>query len=417
MRYGIIALLVITGTVGLAGSPAGAQKYIQDTRWHSENWDIADWSQYAANGTPVGRDPNCTNYAGVHRWSKVYADVYAPPGDPLHAAFRMEFHSTYDTAVANAATAIILTQHRFPTCNELKQYEGAGNVNALYATSCGAASVYEPMGEWCGLVANHPNDPAIDMHMNETCRQPTYGGNWGLPYWHSWHNLDALFYTVKYSIPVLGTVSVPVYLDDVDFIGGVSNYDQGTGEPSFGSQWIGYGRVQSPIDSIWNVAIYDAAARDLGLDPIAHPADAHIAVQNKIDNNGTIPNIGRAGTWYKGVLKTFCTNTAFDSFKVADLLDGNQTATLAGFQQDLSGWVQTETGSTLCQVFQKTLPNYAPVACHFGVATSVIASIDNKTCMNIPDNPIAVAFNQNLGCTRNSHIIAFFTKLKQLLGG
>jgi hypothetical protein len=253
--------------------------------------------------------------------------------------------------------------------------------------------------------------------MNETCRQPAYGGNWGLPYYHSWHNLKALFYNYNYNVPLLGNVSVPVFLDDVDFIGGVSNYDQNSGEPSFGNQWIGYGRVQSPIDSIWNVAIYDAAARDMGLDPIAHPADAHIAVQNKIDNNGTIAGIGRAGTWYKGLLKTLCTDPNFASVKVADLLDPNQSMTLAGFQQDLSGWVQTETGKSLCENFQKALPGVSALACQFGVATSVIALIDNNQCMNLPDNAIAKEFGTNLGCTRNSHLIAFFKKLKQIMGG
>jgi hypothetical protein len=423
----LVIATAITAAVGIfsSASPAHADsKVAESVRYESTGQLITNWKTFAADGTPTAADPTCPQYPGVHRWSKVYADAYIGFSG-VKAEFRMQFHSTYSAEVAEAKAAIEQTQNREPSCSELYNWDlGTGMVAALKTIACAPNAIGRP-ARWCQLASLPTLPPSVDMTMNGTCRQPAFGGKWGLTMSDAWNDVHALFY--KESAPS-GLINVPVYLDDFSFTSGVDNWNTATDQPSWGDQWVGYGRVQSPYWSELNANWYDNAAKKLGLNPFTSPLTAHRAVQAKINNNAYIAGIGYAGNVYKNFKMRAC-NDDTRSPKIKDLLNG-YVASLAGFGQDISAWVKSETGKTLCQNLHgdpKISFDAAKAGCNPIFIALTVPMIDNNDCLNqqttvhlgvtYPPSPIAQGFGVNLGCTRNSHLIAFFTKLKEILGG
>jgi hypothetical protein len=431
-RVASVLTAAMSATAGLAfvgTTPAHADsKVYEDVRYQSSNSKILNWATYDSNGNPATRDAACPTFPGVRKWSKVYADVYLNTSAQLHAAFRMQFHTTYYTSVAVAKRAIEQVQGRAASCSEIDGFAGNGNVKTLKATACDAApaqtSVNRP-SRWCTLAAMNTLPPSVDLTMNATCRTPMYGGMWGLGSYHSWHDIHSLFYTVK----LIGIYNVPVYVDDVDFVGGVDNWNTATDQPAWGNQWVGYGRTQSAYWSEQNVLWYDNVARHLGYSPIANPLTAHRAVQSAIDHNTFVSGVGYAGKVYYWFKLGACADNV-NSPKIKDVLDPAMNVSRAGMDQDISAWVTSETGLTLCQNLKQNLGltgDSLTIACQFGTMQVFVALIDNNTGMNqqavtcpngvtYPQNLIAQFFGIDLGCGRVNHIVGFFKKLKQALG-
>jgi hypothetical protein len=432
----LVALVV--GSIGIAASPAHAQFLYQSTRYESQDQGISNWATYS-NGYPVARDPNCPYYAGVHRWSKVWASTYGVD-EALHTTFRMQFHTTYSPAVAAAKLAY--QNAGVPaSCPLLNAYWGFGQRNSLQWIACSYAT--NQPARWCNLAANHPTDPAVDLQLDTRCPGTAYGNLFWTTLWHEWHNLpDRVGDAAKlYNVDVLAqfaswlsslglSINMPVYLDDVTDVGGVSNFDQSSAQPSFGNAWYGYGRTWTAgaanLLAIW----YDQAARKLGYDPIAHPVKAHQAVDTAIAN-GQQPTAqiwvwsGTRADLYNQII---CTDTT--SPKVRDVVDAGGGASMAALGEDLSGWVQKETGETLCQKVheQPQFANVAAAACINVFVGAFFSIVDNNQGMNMtpvtcpdgvtyPANGIAQLLGVNLGCNRDIHLARLFSQMKAFLGG
>jgi hypothetical protein len=81
--------MVATGVLAMQTvSPAQAQKisFAHTERYASQDMPITNWTVYDANHNPVGKDPNCTSFAGVYRWSKIWVDTYGID-EPIHSQF------------------------------------------------------------------------------------------------------------------------------------------------------------------------------------------------------------------------------------------------------------------------------------------------------------------------------------------
>jgi aromatic ring-cleaving dioxygenase len=106
VRAQISVAAVAVAVAGIVGVqvPAHAQKLYETTRYQSVNQPIANWTTFNTNGYPVGRDPNCQNFAGVRRSSRVWATTYGID-ESLHTTFAMQFHTTYSRGVAAAVLA------------------------------------------------------------------------------------------------------------------------------------------------------------------------------------------------------------------------------------------------------------------------------------------------------------------------
>src|SRR5262249_52521884 len=164
---------------------------------------------------------------------KVWADAYLDSisSKPIYANLRMYFYTTYATTVAIAKRAISDAQGRTASCKELYEVgndKKGTNVDALEGAACSSGAVNKPT-RWCDVASAAPNDPAVDMNMNDDCRGPVFGGNYGVPYWHEWHDIkertDAKIYDEKERKTIKGItvgITVPVYLDDMIFVGGVA---------------------------------------------------------------------------------------------------------------------------------------------------------------------------------------------------
>ena len=112
------------------------------------------------------------------------------------------------------------------------------------------------------------------------------------------------------------------------------------------------------------------------------------------------------------------------------MLDHGGAVSLAAIGQDLSGWVQRETGETLCQKVHEQ-PQFAAVAssaCNNTAVGLFFAVVDNNqgmnqqpvTCPNgkwYPANGIAQLLQVNLGCNRDIHLARLFSQMKAFLGG
>ncbi len=427
----LVVGVLTAGVVAVSAPPAraGGSKIYETERYSSVAQPIANWQTYEPDGTPVAKDPRCKTLPGVFRSSKVWAAVYGPPGTSLHASFRMEFHTTYDQGIAIAWRALADTQRRGVECGEVYKYRGWGNVDALKDAACRPEATARPE-RWCQLAGLQPRPQnALNINLNARCREPAYGGRWGLTFNHTreefnregkridrWHNLNAKFYDYE----VVGGLSVPVEIDDVDFIGGVSNFNHENGQPTWGGQWIGYGNVQTAAVSEEEVRWYDDVATRMGLKPFDHPVRAYARVDQAIANNRDVPGIGRLRDVHNNRLRDYCARTP----KLRDVLDPGGVASFTGIGEDLSRWIEAETDDTLCEKLQDNpqFRDFAPMGCRYNVIASVIATIDNDRCMNrsrsgTPGDPIADGFGIDLGCSKQSHIIAFFTKLKEILEG
>jgi hypothetical protein len=415
LATGLVATAVISG---VGGSPAHAQKLQHTERFASQDEPIDHWTQYGPNGYPIGKDPVCPNYPGVHAFSKVWADAYGLD-ESLHASFRMQFHTQYDKGVAAAKVA--MENAGLPvTCAGLGLYgwRHADPVPAMTWIAC--ANATRRPARFCQLAANQA-DPAVHPNIDDRC------GNATAPpaMWHEWHNLrdrvgDAAH---LYDIDVLGELAgwlkgigpnMPVYLDDVTIVGGVKNFDQASATPTWGNQWYGYGRVVSPTAANVIAQWYDDAAVNLGRDPFTNPVTAHNAVDAAIAA-GKAPKgsygLTRAD-FYKRVACPYAP-------KIKDVVDPGNVATFAAIGQDISRWVYQETGQTLCQRIH-SVPKFANLTgavCHNELVGILFDVVDNGRCMNLPDNGVAVLLGKNLGCNRDIHLARMFAEMKEMLGG
>ncbi len=405
----VAAFLAVACVVALvvSASPAHAgNKITTIVRYSSSAAPIGNWTQYAADGTPLAEDPQCPSFPGVFRSSKTWVDLYGT-GTPTDGAFRMNFRTTYSEAVAVAKVAIEQVQHREPSCAELYPFNLYGPINALRDTACSANTPDRP-ARWCTLV-QLPNAPvSVNLGLDEKCRQPAYGGHWGLVSYDSWHDVHSLMYTANGPFGI----KVPVDLDVAEWVGGVSNWNPVTDQPSSNGMWIGYGNVQTAAASEMAMKWYDDTAHAMGRDAIANPLAAHRAVQDAIANGAVVKGVPVAKSFHT-MMQAACDMTP----RIARVLDAGLVATRAGFGEDISNWVLRETGTTLCKHLQQDpdTKNFAPLACHYGTLMAVVPAIDNDTCMNLPDNPVAKAFNTNLGCTKRQHLVTLFAMLKKIM--
>jgi hypothetical protein len=420
----LVTAMVLGGGLFGAAPAAHAQKLYESTRYQSVNQPIANWTTYAPNGTPIGKDPNCPTFPGIRRSSKVWASAYGLD-EPLHSAFRMQFHTTYSTGVASAMLSY--QNAGVPvSCATLNAYQGADAIGAREWASCLILPQNRPT-RWCQVALNNPNDPTINAHLADRCP----GGPAGAPgwpaMWHEWHNLpdyvgnEARLYNIDVIkqfaswLSSLGlSLNMPVYLDDVTILGGVSNFNQDTAQPTYGNAWYGYGQITSPGLAELLTRWYDQAAWNIGQNPIVHPVAAHNAVDNAI-NNGQHPvglgNLTRAQL-YSQIMCPY-------SPTVESLLDVNGGHSLAAVGEDLSGWVQAETGETLCQKVheQPKFANVVAAACNNTFVGLFFAVVDNGNCMNRPSDPVANLLGVDLGCNRNIHLARLFSQMKAFLGG
>ncbi len=420
-RHAALVIVVTLGWSGLAVQPASADsKIYEEVRLHTVEAQIPKITSYASDGTPQPPDPSCPTYPGVYRSGKVYVDAYVGSSG-VYADVRMRFVTTYDDAIATAMVAIRQTQGREPACGELYGSRHAGENNTLAAIACLPGATNRP-NRWCDLMDLSPRPPSVNAHLNEECRS-TYPSEY-----RAWADVkdqpgvNGLFYKAT---ALYGYVNVPVFLDDFGWIGGTSNFDDETGQPAWGDHFYGYGNVQTATWAEANVAFYDDVARRIGADPERHPGSAHQQVQDAIDNNAFVRGIGRVGTAHADLVKEMCHNTP----KIRSVVDANKTATYAGWEADMSEWVKAETGKTLCQNLQgdpKTTA-FASAGCNSAVIMAFLGLIDNNDCLNRKPTTrngtkygasvIANAFETDLGCDRFSHLVAFFSKLKEVLGG
>jgi len=85
----------------------------------------------------------------------------------------------------------------------------------------------------------------------------------------------------------------------------------------------------------------------------------------------------------------------------------------------MSGWVQAETGETLCQKVHEQ-PKFAAVAsaaCNNTIVGLFFAVVDNNKCMNRPADGVANLLGVDLGCNRDIHLARLFSQMKAMLGG
>jgi len=417
LTTGLVATAVISS---VGGSPAHAQKLQHTERFASQDEPIDHWTQYGPNGYTIAKDAACPEYPGVHAFSKVWADTYGVD-EKLHTNFRMQFHTKYDEGVA-AAKVALQNAGLSTACTGLGLYafHGLDPITAMTWVACGSA-VNRP-DRFCQL-AGSQSDPAVHPHIPERCDN----AHAGVPMWHEWHNLPDRVGTAArlYKVDVIAqfaswlksiglSLNVPVYLDDVTIVGGVQNFDQASATPTYGDQWYGYGKVVSPAVANMAAVWYDVAAQNMGLNPYANPVGAHKAVDAAIDA-GKAPIGASRLTRAEFYRQVICPSAP----RVSDVLDPGGVATLAAIGQDLSRWVYAETGETLCQKINE-LPKFAGVAgavCRNEFVGVFFTVVDNNTCMNRPDNGIAVLLNVDLGCNRDIHLARLFGQMKAFLGG
>jgi len=421
-----ICVAVVTATTALlvAEVPAGAQKLYETTRYQSINQPIANWTTFAPNGAPIGKDPNCPSFPGIKRWSKVWASTYGLD-ESLHTDFRMQFHTTYSNGVA---AAILSYQNAgVPVnCAAVNSFFNAGAVSARTTVSCAMFSQNRPQ-RWCQLALNNPNDPTLNAQLDQRCPGgPANAPGWP-SMWHEWHNLpDRVGNAAQlYKIDVISqfaswlsslglSLNMPVYLDDVTIVGGVSNFDQSSAQPSYGNAWYGYGQITTPAAAEALSEWYDQAAWNIGRNPVLHPVDAHNAVDNAIAA-GNHP-VGTHG-WTRAQL--YANVMCPQSPQVSSVVDPGGMHTLAAIGEDMSGWVQAETGETLCQKVHEQ-PKFAAVAsaaCNNTIVGLFFAVVDNNNCMNRPTDGVANLLGVDLGCNRDIHLARLFSQMKAMLGG
>jgi hypothetical protein len=206
--------------------------------------------------------------------------------------------------------------------------------------------------------------------------------------------------------------SIPVYVDDITSLSGVRNFNPSTGQPSWGSSWQGYGHVQTPGISEAYINWFDGAARAIGKNPITSPVAAHKAVQTLVDK-GQSPTVN--GVKHKDLIAVACAWTP----TIQSYLDPDMGVSNKALGQTLSEWVQRETGKSLCDNIRVN-PEFkeaAPFACRNELIGAIFSLVDNGTCMNGPDNQIAVFVKADLGCNRDTHVRRLFTQIKKFLGG
>jgi len=105
--------------------------------------------------------------------------------------------------------------------------------------------------------------------------------------------------------------------------------------------------------------------------------------------------------------------------QVSSVVDPGGMHTLAAIGEDMSGWVQAETGETLCQKVHEQ-PKFAAVAsaaCNNTIVGLFFAVVDNNNCMNRPTDGVANLLGVDLGCNRDIHLARLFSQMKAMLGG
>lgn len=360
-RRACVAVVTATTMVAalfLTALPAGAQKLSESVRYQSVNLPIGNWTTYASNGTPTGKDPNCPQFPGVQRSSKVWVDAYGLD-EPLHSDIRMQFHTTYSVGVASA-TLSYQNAGVSASCATENAYQGLDAITAREWASCAVLPQNRPT-RWCQLALNYPTDPSINAQLNQRYPGgPPHGAPGWPTFWGEWHNLPesvgeaAHLYNINIVTQIaswlssLGlSINMPVYIDDVTIVGGVRNFDQSTGQPTYGNAWYGYGQITTPKLAETLSEWYDAAAWNIGQNPSAHPVAAHNVVDTAIAA-GKAPKGTNGWTRAQLYANVMCPQSP----QVSSLLDPGGFHSLAGIGEDLSGWVQAETGTTLCQNVQ-----------------------------------------------------------------
>jgi hypothetical protein len=312
-----LTIAVITTTIAVAQpAVAGAQKVDHTERLFVNSAPIANQTAFNADHTPVHDDTNCSHFPGVFRGGKVWADTYVGGSHAIYSQLRMNFWTEYSTAVASAKYAYDrahVTLNCPGVLNEV--YKGKGTKYGV-AASCGLPGAPT---RWCDVYKAHPGDVALDLPLIDKCA-PTPGGPYPIRR-NEWHDLSAggtIAEAKLYDIDALEqlskkladiahdnglSVTVPVYVDDITSLAGVRNFDHVTGQPEWGSSWLGYGHVQTPGISDFYIAWFDAAAQKIGKNPYTKPVAAHKAVQELVDR-GQSPVVN--GLRHRDVIDVAC---------------------------------------------------------------------------------------------------------------
>jgi hypothetical protein len=338
----------------------------------------------------------------------------------------MQFHTTYSPAVA-AAKLQYETIGQKVSCTTLNAFKGLGIKLALQWSSCINNAKNKP-ARWCAVTLAHPNISVADLGLQDRCNDKPGG-----PYpaaWHEWHNLSSAGTNPEanlYNVDVLAELGkdlkkvadafgisfhIPVFIDDATILAGVSNFNQATGSNTDGT-WKGYGHVQTAVASEVFIQWYDEAARRLGKNPVTKPVESYQAVNDAIAA-GKSPK-GTNGITRAQLYDALCYYTP----KISDVVDKNRGPSFAATGQDLSGWVQRETGKSLCNKV-KEIPAFASVApflCINAYVGMFFDVVDNDNCMNRPTDGIANALGLDLGCNRRVHLMRLFKQMKAFLGG
>ncbi len=416
-RAGVVAVIAISMVLGAAAPASAADQKLSDqtlAEW-PEGTAVPNFHTDAAGN--VSQDAACPTIPGVTRAGKVWAAVFTTPAVKL----RFNLFTRYQPAVATAKVAIEQTQHREPSCSELYGYAGENQVPALRQVACQPGAAGRP-NRWCQLVSLLTHPASVDMPV-ERCRNPGLNhGSWGPLEYTSWHNVPVQIDKVNLIAGISSFLAqfiswnAGVYFDDFDMLGGLAPVDT-----SVYGRYVGYGKVQTAGWSEWNVAVYDAWARQLGWNPIANPVASHQAVQNHIDNNSWIKGVGYAGTAYHNFLQVVCDYSPWLKNVIDVPPPGSPfSASDVGLDTMFRGWVDkyaaNNTGvfvkNFVChQVLRSSdadLRSYAPLICIYGLIPWFfhIASVN--------DGPLVFG-KFNLGTGHAEHYVKMIGLFRQFL--
>jgi len=430
----------------------GYQKVLEHTLFQAVNQPINNF-KIAPDGVTRTLDPTCPTFPGVHRTSKIWYAVYGKADTSLntsaYAKVRMNLTTTYSPAVAAAKVAYMQVGIN-ASCDLLNTFDGEGVVGAEQGIAC---SVWYPQRptRWCSIAATNSGDPALNVGLAQECSEKAGG-----PYpavWHEWHDLNGHLFTYnlynKQITEIAGTAvqaiatyfgaadigsalkkvlnvvpaNIPVAIDDVTTLGGVSNFDLASGQPANnGTSWLGYGHIQSPGVSEAVIRWFDSAAKRLGQDPMNYPTKAHTFVESAIAKHQANPskypaplgsiNAGGPLIQHNQLIDAAC---AF-SYGMRDLLDPYTAVSYSGFGEDIQGLTYNLTGQNFCD---RQVANgrtaLAKNACNNVWVGYLFGAIDNNNPMYPANSDVAAQLNVNLGNTRDQHMKNLALRYWQLI--
>ncbi len=326
----IVSLLGASHVAGATSAEAAAKVY-EEVRH-----EVADGS-----AIPTG-DAACPRIPGLTRGAKIWAAFYVDSGLTRWSSLRFELWTRYQPPVAVAKVAYQQVLGREPTCQELYGAEAYGQMRALESVACSPTAGASRPNRWCQLMTiDGLARQSFDLELDR-CREPAWnGGAWGPIGYAGWHDLD--LFLDKFDIIdeignrvgqldwLPGHIKGKAYLDDLEFISGVSNLDPNSLQPYDGAdRFIGYGKVQNAAVSERLATTFDQWATKLGHNPYGSATatrNAYAAVAGAIAANANIPGVGAAGSAYRNLVQTSCNETTW----VRDVLDPSVDFGCVGF--------------------------------------------------------------------------------------